>query len=220
VSILKKLTLAATWLVFGASAAQAQQVTPSFPEKWGLGLVEPVTPSAQMIYDFHNWLLVMCFGISALVLAAIIYICIRFNKKANPVPSKTSHNVMLEVVWTVIPVIILIAIAVPSYRVLYFTDKVADPELTLKITGNQWFWSYDFPDFDISFDSLPLPDEEIDYAAGQHRLLETDTRVVLPVDTNIQLLMTSNDVIHNWAMPAFGIKMDTIPGRINDADRC
>ena len=217
-SIFKVLGLAALSVVVSVQSVLAQSVdSPSFPTRWGLGLVEPVTPSAQMIYDFHNWLLLMCFGISAIVLGLIIYISIRFNKKANPVPSKTSHNVMLEVVWTVIPVIILVAIAFPSYRVLYFTDKVADPEMTLKIVGNQWFWSYEYPDYDITFDSLPLSEEEIEeFYPGGHRLLETDTRVVLPVDTDIQLLMTSNDVIHNWAMPAFAIKMDTIPGRTNE----
>ena len=217
-SIVRVLGLAALSVLVSVQSGLAQSVdSPSFPTKWGLGLVEPVTPSAQMIYDFHNWLLLMCVVISAIVLGLIIYIGIRFNKKANPVPSKTSHNVLLEVVWTVIPVLILVAIAFPSYRVLYFTDKVADPEMTLKITGNQWFWSYEYSDYDIEFDSLPLSEDEIaEMYPGGHRLLETDTRVVLPVDTDIQLLMTSNDVLHNWAMPAFAIKMDTVPGRINE----
>ena len=135
---------------------------------------------------------------------------------ANPVPAKWSHNTLIEVIWTAVPVLILVAIAIPSYRLLYFMDRVEEADMTIKVTGNQWFWSYELPEYDISFDSLPLPDDQIDYEAGQHRQLETDTHVVLPVDTTIRILFTSNDVIHAWAVPAFGVKLDNMPGRINE----
>ena len=149
----------------------------------------------------------------------MVYIVVKFNSKANPKPSKTTHNSFLEVAWTVIPVIILIIIAVPSMKLLFFMDKAPEDqvEMTLKVTGHQWYWSYEYVDEGkLSFDSNMIPDEDIDVSKGQVRLLEVDNRVVVPADTTIRLLMTAEDVLHNWAMPSFGIKMDTVPGRINE----
>jgi len=140
---------------------------------------------------------------------------VRFNEKANPTPTKTSHNTALEVIWTIVPIIILVAIAVPSFKLLYFMDKTGKPEMTLKVTGSQWYWSYEYPDFGkIAFDSQIIPDADL--KPGQKRLLEVDNRVVVPVDTNIRVLVTANTVIHAWAVPALGIKIDSVPGRMNE----
>jgi len=198
-----------------ASAAE-QMPTPSFPVPWQLGMQVPVTPVAERLYDFHTLLMWIITIITLFVLALLLICIFRFNEKANPVPAKWSHNTLIEVIWTVVPVLILVGIAVPSYRILYYMDRTDDAEMTLKITGNQWFWTYEYTDSGVVFDALPIPESEIDVAAGQHRLLETDRRVILPVDTNIRLLFTASDVIHAWTIPAFGVKLDNMPGRINE----
>lgn len=200
-----------------ASSAWAQELpTPSFPVPWQLNLQTPASPVAEQLVEFHNFLLVICTVISLVVLALLLWCAFRYNAKANPVPSKNTHNTLLEIAWTAIPVIILVVIAVPSYRLLYYMDRIEDPELTVKVVGNQWYWTYEFPDYDISFDSLPLQDDEIDVAAGQHRLLEVDTPLILPTDTDIRILFTATDVLHAWTIPAFGVKLDSVPGRTNE----
>jgi len=196
--------------------AQEQMPQPSFPHDWQLGLQHPVTPVAEMMYNFHTFLMWVITAISIFVLILLLIVIFRFNEKANPVPAKWSHNTMLEVLWTAIPVLVLVVIAVPSYRLLYFMDRTNEAEMTLKITGNQWYWSYEYPDSEVSFDALALMAEEIDPAKGQHRMFETDEHVVLPVDTNIRILFTATDVIHAWTIPAFGVKLDNMPGRINE----
>ena len=206
--------LAAAWLQTGPSFAQ------SGPQPWQMNFRPSATPVMDDIVDFHNLLLVIEVIIVLFVLGLMVYICVKFNAKANPVPSKTTHNSLLEVVWTVIPIIVLIVIAVPSMKLLVFMDKAPKEkvEMTLKVIGHQWYWSYEYPDAgDLAFDSNIIPDEEIDASKGQIRLLEVDNRIAIPVDTTIRVLMTSDDVLHNWAVPAFGIKMDTVPGRINEA---
>ena len=206
--------LAAAWLQTGPSFAQ------SGPQPWQMDFRPSATPVMDYIVDFHNLLLVIEVIIVLFVLGLMVYICVKFNAKANPVPSKTTHNAFLEVVWTVIPIIILIVITVPSVKLLVFMDKAPKEkvEMTLKVIGHQWYWSYEYPDAgDLAFDSNIIPDEEIDASKGQIRLLEVDNRIAIPVDTTIRVLMTSDDVLHNWAVPAFGIKMDTVPGRINEA---
>ena len=206
--------LAAAWLQTGPSFAQ------SGPQPWQMDFRPSATPVMDDIIDFHNLLLVIEVLIVLFVLGLMVYICVKFNAKANPVPSKTTHNSFLEVVWTVIPIIILIVITVPSVKLLVFMDKAPKEkvEMTLKVIGHQWYWSYEYPDAgDLAFDSNLIPDEEIDASKGQIRLLEVDNRIAIPVDTTIRVLMTSDDVLHNWAVPAFGIKMDTVPGRINES---
>ena len=205
---------AAAWLQTGPSFAQ------SGPQPWQMNFRPSATPVMDDIIDFHNLLLVIEVIIVLFVLGLMVYICVKFNAKANPVPSKTTHNAFLEVVWTVIPIIILIVITVPSVKLLVFMDKAPKEkvEMTLKVIGHQWYWSYEYPDAgDLAFDSNIIPDEEIDASKGQIRLLEVDNRIAIPVDTTIRVLMTSEDVLHNWAVPAFGIKMDTVPGRINES---
>jgi cytochrome c oxidase subunit 2 len=139
---------------------------------------------------------------------------IRFNRRANPTPSRTTHNTMLEVAWTVLPVIILVIIAIPSFRLLYDQLEIPEPELTIKTTGHQWYWSYEYPDHGIEFDAFMLREDELE--PGQPRLLATDTEVVVPVDTTIKVLVTASDVIHAWKIPALGSMVDAVPGRINE----
>ncbi len=182
---------------------------------WQMNLQDAASPVMERVHDFHTLLLVIEVSIVLLVLAILTYVCVRFNAKRNPVPSKTSHNTLLEVVWTAVPIVILVIIAIPGMRLLYFHDKVQDYDLTLKVTGHQWYWTYSYPDHgDFEFDSVLIPEEDLE--EGQPRLLAVDNRVVLPVDTNVQLLITSDDVIHDWAVPAFGVKIDATPGRVNE----
>ena len=197
----------------GAFAAQ-DMPTPAFPHEWQLGLQPAATPTMELISAFHTELLWICIAISVFVLVLLLICIFKFNEKANPVPAKWSHNTLIEVIWTAVPVLVLVAIAIPSYKLLYFQDRTTEAEMTLKIIGNQWFWSYEYPDSEISFDALAIPDDQI--KPGQHRMLETDNHVIVPQDTNIRLLFTANDVIHAWTVPAFGVKLDNVPGRTNE----
>jgi cytochrome c oxidase subunit 2 len=139
----------------------------------------------------------------------------RYNARRNPVPSKTAHNTLLEVAWTVLPVLTLLVIVIPSMKLLYYSDKAQEPEMTLKVTGHQWYWTYTYPDQgEFSFDSIPIPAENLE--PGQPRLLAVDNPVVVPVGTTIQVLLASDDVIHNWAVPSLGLKKDATPGRVNE----
>ncbi len=183
-----------------------------------LGLRDAATPQMERITWFHDSLLMYIItAIVIFVTALLVWVVIRYNEKANPKPSKTTHHVLLEVVWTVIPIIILIVIAVPSFKMLYYLDRVEEPEMTLKVTGYQWYWGYEYQDHEgVNFLSYLIPEEEIDESKGQRRLLSTDNVVVLPIDTNIQILITAADVIHAFTVPAFGIKKDAVPGRMNE----
>ena len=185
--------------------------------EWQLGFQAASTPVAERLHDFHNFLLVIISAIVAFVMILLLYVMIRFRAGANPVPSMTTHNVPLEIIWTVIPVLILILIAVPSFKLLYYLDRTENPDMTLKVTGNQWYWSFEYPDHgDIAITSNLIKEEDLDPAKGQIRLLSTDNPVILPVDTNIQVIVTAADVLHSFAVPAFGIKVDAVPGRINE----
>ncbi|WP_207478041.1 cytochrome c oxidase subunit II [Arenibaculum pallidiluteum] len=205
-----------TALLAGMPAmAQDSGGTVGEPHPWQLGLQVSASPVKQQLADFHNLLLVIISLISLFVLALLVYVVLRFNAKRNPTPTRTSHNTVLEVLWTAVPVLILIIIAVPSFKVLYFMDRTEVAEMTIKVTGRQWYWDYEYPDQDgIAFSSYMIPEDEI--KPGQRRLLEVDNRVVVPVGTNIRMLMSGGDVIHSWAMPALGVKMDAIPGRVNE----
>lgn len=189
----------------------------ALPEDRGINFQAAASPSMERITEFHNMLLYVIFGIAAFVLLLLIYVVLRFNKRVNPEPSKVTHNVMLEIAWTVIPVVILIIIAIPSFKLLYYVDRVENPDMTLKVTGYQWYWQYDYPDHgDISFSSYMIANEDIDPSKGQVRLLSTDNPVVLPVNKNIQVILAGGDVLHAWAVPALGVKQDTVPGRLNE----
>ncbi len=185
------------------------------PRPWEMTWQEPATPTMERIIAFHDLMFWIIVVITLFVMVLLLIIMVRFNEKANPTPSKTTHNAVLEVLWTAIPVVILVVVAIPSLRLLYFMDTTDKADMTLKIVGHQWFWSYEYPDHgNFTFDSLMIPDDQI--KPGQTRLLEVDNRVVLPIDTNIRLLMTSVDVIHSWALPSLIHKLDTVPGRINE----
>lgn len=189
----------------------------ALPEDGGLGLQPAASPSMERIAEFHNLLLYIIFGIAIFVLILLVYVVLRFNKRVNPNPSKVTHNVMLEIAWTVIPVVILIIIAIPSFKLLYYVDRTENPDMTIKVTGYQWYWGYEYPDHgDISFSSYMIQDENIDTSKGQLRLLSTDNPVVVPVKKNIQVILTAGDVLHSWAVPALGVKQDTVPGRLNE----
>lgn len=197
-------------ILMGISPALANQ-----PVEWGLGLQQAATSSAMRIGTFHDMLLVIITAIVLFVFLLLVYVVVRFNRRANKSPSSVTHHVMLEVVWTVIPIVILIIIAVPSFKILYQNDRIAEPEMTLKITGYQWYWGYEYPDHGgIAFDSRMIPTEDL--GPNDKRLLSTDTKVVLPIETDIAILVTANDVIHSWAIPAFGVKIDAVPMRTNE----
>lgn len=185
------------------------------PEHWGVAMQPAASSSAQRIHDFHDMLLYIISGIVLFVFVLLLIVMVRFNAKANPTPSKVTHNVLLEVFWTVIPVVILIVIAVPSFKLLYQNDRLEKPDMTLKVTGYQWYWGYEYPDQGgVSFESRLIPEGEL--KDGQKRLLSTDNPVVLPVETNIAILVTAGDVIHSWAVPALGVKIDAVPMRTNE----
>jgi len=198
-------TLATALLTAGTALADR-------PQPGQMNLQPPATPTMERLVDFHNQLLVIITVITLFVLGLLVYVMIRFNEKRNPTPSKTSHNTLLEVAWTVVPVLILVYIAVQSFPFLYFADRTGEPAMTLKATGHQWYWSYEYPDHGGVAIDANLNWE----ATGADRLLETDNRVVVPVDTKIRLLTTADDVIHAWAMPSFGVKLDSVPGRTNE----
>lgn len=206
---LAKLGLIALALL-GAPAATA-----AVPEPWGIDLQPAATESMASIHSFHTLLLVIITAVTLFVLALLIWVMVRYNKRSNPVPSKTTHNTLIEVVWTVVPVVILIVIAVPSFKLLYANEKIpSDIELTIKAIGKQWFWTYEYPDNgNFTFDAVMLDDSQ---RGDQPRLLAVDNFVVVPVDTKVRLIVTASDVIHAWAMPAFGKKIDAIPGRLNE----
>ncbi len=210
--MVKRLSVLASLI---AACAAAGSALAAEPEPWRLGFQAAASPVMERINELHNLLLVIITLITVFVLGLLVYVALRFNENSNPVPSKTTHNIVLEVLWTVIPVAILMVIAVPSFRLLYFMDRTQNAEMTLKVIGHQWYWSYEYPDHgDFTFDSLMVPDDEL--KDGQPRLLAVDNTVVLPVDTDIRVLVTSDDVLHAWAVPALIAKLDAVPGRINE----
>jgi cytochrome c oxidase subunit 2 len=190
--------------------------TSGHPLPWQMGLQVPVTPVMEMLNDMHDDLLIITTAIAVFVMCLLGYVCFRFSAKRNPVPSKTSHNTLIEIIWTTIPVLILVVITIPALRTLYYMDKAEHADMTLKVVGYQWYWHYEYPDHQIGFDSYIKPDEEIDASKGEMRLLEVDNRIVIPVDTTVRVLVTAADVNHNFAMPAMGLKKDAIPGKLNE----
>ena len=185
-------------------------------ENWQLSFQEPATDLMSDIISFHSYILMpIITGISILVLFLLLYIAFRFNSSRNQIASTTTHNAVVEILWTVIPVVLLIIIAIPSFRLLYVSETIPKADLTIKAIGNQWYWSYEYPDYgDIVFDANMLNDDEL--SDPKLRLLETDTQIVVPINKVVKLQITSNDVLHAWTIPAFGVKMDAVPGRLNE----
>ncbi|EJW11463.1 Cytochrome c oxidase polypeptide II [Rhodovulum sp. PH10] len=197
--------------------AQAAATAPGAgqPAPWQLGMQQAAAPVMQDVVWFHDLLLWIIAGVVALVLVLLVTVMVRFNAGANPTPSRTTHNTLIEVIWTVVPVIILVVIAVPSFRIMFYQLNTPLADLTVKATGKQWFWTYTYPDDGpIEFDSLMVPEGEL--KPGQPRLLAVDNELVVPVGKVVRVQVTGADVIHSFAVPAFGIKIDAIPGRLNE----
>jgi cytochrome c oxidase subunit 2 len=197
--------------------ALAEPTEGSYAVPQQIGLMPAATEHMAEIHDFHNLLLVIITVISAFVLGLLLWVMVRYNARVNPKPATWSHNTLIEVIWTIVPVIILGLIAVPSIRLLYKGDVVpANVDLTVKAIGNQWYWAYEYPDHgNFRFDSLMLKDEDA-AKAGEPRLLAVDNRVVVPVGKTVRVIVTAQDVIHAWTIPAFGAKIDAVPGKLNE----
>ena len=215
--------------VFLANLFWASCAFASSAKDWQMGFQDAATAVMRDINSFHNLLLIIIILITVFVLAILVYIMWRFSAARNPVPSTTTHHTALEMIWTVVPVIILVVIVVPSFKLLYFSDVVPKADMTIKATGYQWYWSYEYPDHgNISFDAnaVDLRDPEMSaedkkkwrtkFGEDYKRLLDTDNNVVVPVDTTVRVQITEGDVLHAWAVPAFGIKTDAVPGRLNE----
>ena len=185
------------------------------PKEWQLGFQNPASDGMRDIVNFHNNLLLpIIIAISVFVLFLMIYACVRFRASKNPNPSTTTHNVTVEILWTLIPCLILIVMAVPSFKILYSQDTIPKADVTIKAVGYQWYWGYEYPDENIIFDSYMI--ETKDLKEGQPRLLAVDNEVIVPVNKVVKVLITANDVLHAWALPSFGVKRDAVPGRINE----
>jgi cytochrome c oxidase subunit 2 len=187
----------------------------SQPKEWQFGFQNAASQTMREIVNFHNNILLpIIIAISVFVLFLMVYACIRFRASRNPIPSKTTHNIAVEVLWTLIPCLILIVMAVPSFKILYKQDTIPKADVVVKAVGYQWYWGYEYPDENIIFESYMIEEEDLE--ENQPRLLTVDNEVVVPVNKVVKILITANDVLHAWALPSFGVKRDAVPGRINE----
>ena len=213
--VLKRLTLVAITLIANLMGCEAALAGLGQPSPWQVGLQQSASPVMDNIIWFHDFLLYMITGIAGFVLVLLVVVMVRFNARTNPIPSRTTHNTLIEIAWTLIPIVILMFIAVPSFKLLFFQLNVPPADLTVKATGKQWYWSYSYPDNgQFEFDSLMLKEGE--RKEGQPRLLAVDNEMVVPVNKTVRVITTGSDVIHSFAVPSFGIKIDAVPGRINE----
>lgn len=200
---------------FNSLMSDAQGSLPGQPHPWQMWYQEAASPVMERIIGLNSFISWVMIGVVLLVLALLVVVVFRFNAKANPIPSTTSHNVPLEIAWTVIPILILLVIAVPSFRLLYYMDRAPQADMTIKAIGHQWYWSYEYPDHGaFTFDTFMK--DSADLQAGEPRLLAVDNPVVIPVGATVRVLITSSDVIHSWAVPSLGVKTDANPGRLNE----
>jgi cytochrome c oxidase subunit 2 len=183
------------------------------PQDWQTGLSPAVTPIMESMRGFNTLLLVIIVSIVILVMGLLLWVMYRYRESANPVPSKLSHNTTIEVIWTIVPVLILVVIAIPSFRILFRQFDFPPAEVVVKAIGKQWYWSYEYPDAKVAFDSYPVDDADI--KPGQLRNLSVDNEMVVPVNKVVQVLTVGADVIHQWVVPAFGTRVDAMPGRVN-----
>ncbi len=190
------------------------------PESWQINFQDPATPIMEGIIHFHNHLMFFIVLIGIFVFWLLIRVITNYSADVHPVAEKFTHSTVLEIVWTVVPALILLLIAVPSFNLLYSLDETIDPAVTLKVVGHQWYWSYEYSDYatleggdSLNYDSYMLPVDDL--STGSFRLLEVDNRVLLPVHSHIRVLVTAADVLHSWAVPSFGIKVDACPGRLS-----
>jgi cytochrome c oxidase subunit 2 len=213
--------LAAATALAAAGSAAAQETVVGRPTDGAIGLQPAATQVAADVHDFHTLLMVIVTAITVLVLALLVWVVVRYNRNANATPKKFTHNVTVEVIWTIVPVIILVVIAAFSFPLLFEEERMPDgngrfpaPTVTIKATGNAWNWGYDYPDYGVEgVIANMLPEEE---AVPELYRLATDNPIYIPVGETVRILVTSNDVIHSWAMPSFGVKEDAIPGRVNE----
>jgi cytochrome c oxidase subunit 2 len=213
--VLKRLTLVAITLVAILMGCEAALAGLGQPSPWQIGLQQSASPVMDNIIWFHDFLLYIITGIAGFVLVLLVVVMVRFNARTNPIPSRTTHNTLIEIAWTLIPIVILMFIAVPSFKLLFLQLNVPPADLTVKATGKQWYWSYSYPDNgQFEFDSLMLKEGE--RKEGQPRLLAVDNEMVVPVNKTVRVITTGSDVIHSFAVPSFGIKIDAVPGRINE----
>ncbi len=219
--LLTSLAAIFAYILFAAGIVQAADGNAlGHPEPWQIGLQQAASPSAEGIAVFHNLLMWIITIITLFVAGLLVYVMWRFSEKKNPVPSKTTHNTMIELAWTVVPILILVVIAIPSFRLLYLQRDIPDAALTIKATGNQWYWSYEYSEHKdadgeaVSFDAIMKTDEE--RSASDPRLLAVDNPVVVPVNKIVKVVVTASDVLHSWTIPSFGAKIDAVPGRLNE----
>ena len=200
-----------------ASGARAQEIV-GIPHEWQMSFPPSYTTVMDKVESLHNLLLVIITLISLFVLALLIYVVFRFHVSRNPTPSSVTHNTVLEIAWTIVPILILVVIAIPSFRLLYYSDKAADAAMTVKVTGHQWYWQYEYPDQgNFSIDSRILAEaDRVKEKPQVPRLLAVDNEMVIPVNTTIRIISTGADVMHGWTVPGFGIKKTVIPGRLNE----
>ncbi len=185
------------------------------PKDWQLGFQDSASKGMKTIVWFHDYMLLPTItAIMVFVLFLILYVCIKFRASKNKIASTTSHNATVEVLWTLIPCLILIVLAVPSFKLLYEQDTIPKVDVTIKAVGYQWYWGYEYPDEKIGFDSYMI--EEKDLKPNQPRLLTVDNEIYVPVNKVVRVMITANDVLHAWALPSFGVKRDAVPGRINE----
>jgi cytochrome c oxidase subunit 2 len=211
----KRLTLVAITLVAILMGGEAALAGLGQPSPWQVGLQQSASPVMDNIIWFHDFLLYIITGIAGFVLVLLVVVMVRFNARTNPIPSRTTHHTLIEIAWTLIPIVILMFIAVPSFKLLFFQLNIPPADLTVKATGKQWYWSYSYPDNgQFEFDSLMLKEGE--RKEGQPRLLAVDNEMVVPVNKTVRVITTGSDVIHSFAVPSFGIKIDAVPGRINE----
>ncbi|MGY6628979.1 MAG: cytochrome c oxidase subunit II [Oceanicaulis sp.] len=211
-------TVLAALAAFITFTAAASATVIGIPTDGDLGFQPSASPIMDQIYSFHTLLLIIIFGISLFVLALLIWAMVRYSHKRHPEPKKFSHNMTVEVIWTVVPILILVLIAVPSFRLLYDQDVIPEVDFTIKTTGNQWNWTYEYPDHGgFEFVSSMVEEADLaDHPFAANRNLTTDVPVVVPVNAVVRMQVTASDVIHSWTIPSFGIKMDGIPGRLNE----
>jgi len=206
---------ASALFVFTAFALFAGPAGADYPRPWQLGMQVPASEVKDRINSLHDLLLVIITIITLFVLALLLYVIVRFRASAHPTPTRTTHNTMIEILWTVLPVVILVVIAIPSFKLLYFEDRAPNAKMTLKVTAHQWYWSYAYPDNgNVQFDSYMIQDADL--KPGQMRLLSVDNPLVLPVQTDVRILVNGSDVMHSFFITSLGVQIYAVPGRVNE----
>lgn len=206
--------LCALFLLGACAITGIPEAFAAAPAPWEMSFQPAATPVMRDLTNLHDGVLIVITLITLFVLVLLAIVVVKFRASVNPVPSRRTHNTLIEVVWTIVPVIILVGISIPSFRLLYEEDVVPKADFTIKATGHQWYWSYEYPDHGkFGFDATIVPTDKL--KPGDHRLLEVDNRIVVPVNATVEILTTADDVIHSWAIPAFGVKIDAVPGKVN-----